>query len=284
MASEFDTPQPISAVIDIVMGDVRIAAGERSDTVVQVQPSDPSKRADVSAAEQTRVDYTGGNLSVKTARRWKSYSPFSGGGSVDVQIALPAASRVTAQAAIAAFRCTGALGECRIKTAVGDLDVEQAVAPKLTTAAGNITVERVSGDADLSTGTGEVRVGEIDGTATIKNSNGATRVAGMTGDLRVKAANGNIDVERSNGSLAAKTAHGDIHLGGVRRGAVVAETGFGEVEIAIADGAAAWLDLNTGYGHLHNNLERAEPPESNDNRVEVRARSGYGDITIRRSA
>jgi DUF4097 and DUF4098 domain-containing protein YvlB len=183
---------------------------------------------------------------------------------------------------VAAFRCTGPLGECRIKTAVGDLDVEQAVEPRLATAAGNINVERVSGDAELSTGTGEVRVGEIDGAATIKNSNGATRVGHITGELRVKAANGDIAVEHSHASLTAKTAHGDIRVGDVRRGSVVAETGFGEVEIAIAEGTAAWLDLNTGYGHLDNSLDRAEPPESDDDRVEVRARSGYGDITIRR--
>ena len=34
----FDTPEPISATIDVVVGDVRISAGDRATTVVEVQP------------------------------------------------------------------------------------------------------------------------------------------------------------------------------------------------------------------------------------------------------
>jgi hypothetical protein len=63
---------------------------------------------------------------------------------------------------------------------------------------------------------------------------------------------------------------------------VIAQTGLGGVDIAIPDGTAAWLDLHTGYGQLRNMLDTAEPAGPDDDRVDVRARSGYGDITIRR--
>jgi hypothetical protein len=81
------------------------------------------------------------------------------------------------------------------------------------------------------------------------------------------------------GSAAVTTGSGE---GGVAR-IVVAETGLGAVEIGIADGSAAWLDLNTHFGHLHNTLEAGGPPGPNDDRVEVRARSAMGDITVHRS-
>ena len=35
----FDTPEPISATIDLAVGDVRISAGDRLDTVVEVHPA-----------------------------------------------------------------------------------------------------------------------------------------------------------------------------------------------------------------------------------------------------
>jgi DUF4097 and DUF4098 domain-containing protein YvlB len=279
---EFETPEPIAAVVDIALGEVRIAASDRVTTRVEVRPSDPARPADVTAAEQTRVEYDSGRLFVKTARRWRSYGPFRDGGSVDVRVALPAASRVTGAGAAAAFRCTGPLGDCRIKTAAGDIHVEQAATARLETSAGDITLERALGDADVRSASGAVRVGEVRGAGVIKSSNGDTRVGAATGDLRVSAANGDIAVERSGASLVAKTAKGDIHLGAAGPGLVVAETGVGGVDIAVPEGTAAWLDLSTGYGQILNALDAAEPPGGDDERVEVRARTASGDITIRR--
>ena len=40
----FDTPEPITATIDLAIGDVRISAGDRGTTVVEVQPSDAVQR------------------------------------------------------------------------------------------------------------------------------------------------------------------------------------------------------------------------------------------------
>ncbi len=277
----FQTPEPISAVIELVVGDVRIAAGQRLDTVVEVRPSDGARLDDVNAAEQTRVEYSGGRLLVKATGRWRSWSPFGYGGSVDVNIELPTGSRVTGASSLGTFRCTGALGDCRIKTA-GEIHVEQAGTVRLMTGLGDINLERASGDAELITASGDVRADEIDGAAVIKNSNGDTRVGEITGELSVKAAHGDIAVARSHASIVAKTAHGDIRVAAAGPGSVVAETGVGGVEIAVPEGTAAWLDLHTGYGQLHNGLDAAQAPQSGADAVEVRARTGYGDITIRR--
>ncbi len=281
--SHFETPQPISVVLELRVADVRVTAGERADTIVQVRPSDSSRRDDVTAAEQTRVEYADGRLLVKGPRRLRELSPFSDGGSVDVDIELPAGSDLSGHAAAGAFRCTGSLGRCELKSSAGQISVDRAARVKLVTA-GDIDVERVTGDAELVTATGDVRAGEIDGSAVIKNANGDTRIGRVGGDLRVKAANGDIAVEDSHGSVSAKTANGRIRIGSIHRGSLVAETANGHVEVGIADGVAAWLDLDTRYGHVRNDLEAAEGPGSADEQVEVRARTGFGDITIRRDA
>lgn len=282
--SEFETPEPITLDIDVLVGEVRIAASDRLTTSVEVRPTDPGRRVDVTAAELTHVEYSDGKLLVKTTRRWRSYSPFSDEGSVDVQIGLPTGSDVNAAAAAGAVRASGSLGACRLKTSVGDIHVDDCATGELKTSAGNIDVERVGGNAEISTSTGGARVGYVGGAAVIKNSNGETRVGEVAGDLRVKAANGGIEIGQVHGSLAAKTANGEIHIGSVARGPVVAETGLGEVAIGIPDGTAAWLDLNTNFGQLRNELDNSGAPGADEVNVEVRARTGYGDITIRRSA
>jgi Putative adhesin len=279
----FETPQPISVSFEVGVGDIRIAASDRPDTTVEVRPSDPSKRADVIAAEQTKVDYAGGRLVVKAPRGWRQFRPWGGHDSIDVLIELPVDSHVEGQAGVAGLSCSGRLGECRYKTGVGDVHVEQAGPVHVRIGAGDVAVDRAFAKTDIATGSGTVRLGTVDGRAVVKNSNGGTWVGGVTGSLRVHAANGRIEVDQSHASVTAKTANGDIRIGGVRGGAVVAETAFGEIEIGIRDGIAAWLDLNTKFGNVQNDLDAADRPGARDEAVEVRAHTSYGDITVGRS-
>jgi hypothetical protein len=277
----FDTPEPIHVTIEIGVGHIRIVASDRNDTVVEVSPSDSEKKGDVAAAEQTQVEYAGGRLLVKAPKGWRHYSFRGGSESIDVEIALPTGSHITAEAGLAAMRCSGRLGECRYKTGAGDIQLDQTGPLHVKTGAGNITVDRVLGPAEITTGSGALQVAGIDGSAVIKNSNGQTWIGDVTGDLRVSSANGEITVDHAYGAVAAKNANGDIRLGEIARGAVVAETGFGKLDVGVREGVAAWLDLSTGFGHVNNNLDAVARPERGEDTVEVRARSGYGDINIR---
>ncbi len=279
----FDTPGPILVTLEIGVGDVRITASDRQDTNVVVRPSDPARKSDVAAAEQTRVEFSPGRLLIKAPKGWRRYTPRGGGESIDVQIDLPAGSQVRGEAGVAALHCTGPLGECRYGIGVGDIQVDQAGPAHLTTGIGDIGVDRVSEHAQISTGSGAVRIGSVLGTAVIKGANGDTRIGDISGDLRVVAANGSITVGHSHAAVVAKTANGDIRLGEVGGGTVVAQTALGKVDIGIREGVAAWLDLNTHFGRVVNELDAAGRPEQGEESVEVRARSSFGDITVRRA-
>ncbi len=280
----FDTPEPISVTLELGVGNIRIAATDRTDATVEIRPTDPAKTADVNAADQTRVEYADGRLLIKAAKGWRQYSFRGGGESVDVQIELPTGSRVQGNGGMAGLRSTGRLGECRWKTGLGEIRLDQAGRVALKTGIGDITVERSVDQAELSTGSGTLRIARIDGAAVIKNSNGDSLIGEVTGDLRVSAANGRISVDRAHATVTARTANGDIRLGEVVHGAVVVETGFGKLDVAIRDGVPAWLDLTTGCGTVHSQLDAAERPHPGEDAVEVRGRSGFGEITIRRAA
>jgi DUF4097 and DUF4098 domain-containing protein YvlB len=281
--SHFQTPQPISVAFELRVADVRVAAGEREDTTVQVRPSDPSRPDDVTACEHTRVEYSDGRLLIKGPRRLREWSPFSDGGSIDVDVELPADSDLSGHVVAGGFRCTGSLGRCELKSSAGEISLDQAAQVKLSTA-GDIRLQRVTGDAEVTTATGDVRAGEIGGSAVIKNANGDTRIGAVGGDLRVKAANGDIDVGASHGSITAKTANGRVRIGSIHRGSLIAETAAGHIEVGIADGVAAWLDLHTHYGNVENGLDATDAPGSADEQVDIRARTGFGDIIVRRQA
>lgn len=280
----FDTPEPITVTVEVGVGDIKLEASERTETVVRVCPSDPAKKDDVDAAEQTRVHYAGGRLQIRAPKGWRRYTPLGGRESIDVKISLPVGSHVRGEAGIAAFRGTGRLGDCRLKTGLGEIRLDRAGLAVLRTGAGDITVDQVADRAEIVTGTGALEVGSIGGTAVLKNSNGDTWVGEVTGELRVNAANGKISVDLARAAVTAKTANGDICLSEVSRGAVRAQTALGKIDIGVLDGVAAWLDLHTRYGSVRNDLEAAEPSEPGEASVEVAARTSFGDITIRRSS
>jgi DUF4097 and DUF4098 domain-containing protein YvlB len=277
----FATPEPIKATLDFSVADVRIVAGERAETTVEVEPADPGDNEDVKAAAKTRVEFADGELLVKgpkyTTKLWGK------GGALHVVIELPAGSRVRGTSSMGDFRVSGRVGDSRFKTSMGNIDLGETARLEANTAMGDVSVGRATGHAEVGTGSGELRIREIDGTAVLKNSNGETRVGEVTGDLRVSTANGDILVDVAHTGVDAKTAAGDIRIGQVVRDAVVLETAVGEIEVGIREGSAAWLVLNTVTGTVHNSLTAADGPGRTDETVEVRARSTTGDIVIRRA-
>jgi hypothetical protein len=279
----YDTPQPISVSVELGVGDLTIRADDRTDTVVEVRPSDPERKADVAAAEQTRVEYAAGRLLVRAPKGWKEYSPWGGNGSVAVTIALPAGSDVQTETGVTALRATGRLGRLDHKSGVGEVLLDETGPLHLKTGAGDVTVTRAVGEVQVTTGTGSIHLGAVDGTAVVKNSNGDTWIDAVTGDTQVNAANGRITVGRAQASVSAKSANGDITLSEVRRGSIHATTAAGRVDVGVLDGVAAWLDLDTKFGAIRSGLDATERPASNEGTVEVRARSSFGDVTVHRA-
>jgi len=281
---EFETPQPIAVTVDLFIGHVEVIASDRTDTVVEVRPTDAAKKDDVRAAQETEVDFAAGSLTVKGPTGWRMYAPPSAwrNPSVDVTIELPVGSRLRGTSHVCRFLVSGALGDCELKTSVGDIQLETAGPLELHTT-GNVTVDRAVSSANITTGTGIVRIRQVDGSAVIKHSNGDTTIGEVAGDLRVNAANGNITVERLSGSVTAKTANGNIRVGDATRGIVQLETSVGELEVGVHQGTAAYLDVNTKMGTLQNLMDSADEPGQSEETVQVYARSSVGNIIIRRA-
>jgi DUF4097 and DUF4098 domain-containing protein YvlB len=258
------TPGPISVTLELGSGDVRIAASDRTDTAIEVRPGNEADESDVKAAKQVRVDYTGGMLRV-TGPKPGAFDFSRKTRSVDVSIELPSDSQVSHDTLAGDVRCAGRLGECRLKTSAGNFWLEQTGPLRLKTGFGHVTADGIAGSAEISTGSGKVQIGEVEGTAVVRSSNGA------------------ISVDRAGAGVDAKTSNGSIRIGEVARGSVVLGTPAGDLEIGIAEGTAARLEVNTGHGHVHNLLEKATRPEEALETVEIRGHTSYGDITIRRS-
>ncbi|MFJ3906025.1 DUF4097 family beta strand repeat-containing protein [Streptomyces sp. NPDC090025] len=275
----FPTPEPITVVLEFDFGNVRLNATTRSDTVVEVLPSTGSEGNDIKAVKETKVSYANGVLTVKGPRR---RSVFGRTGSIDVSVDLPAGSHLQGNAPMGDFIAQGRLGECRVKTSVGTIQLADTGTVDLRASHGDIRVARIAGDADLN-GSGRIDIGEITGTAAVKNGIGETVIGAAAGGLKVNTSMGRVTVGVAEAGVDVRSSHGSITIGELVRGSATLQTSLGGIEIGIREGTAAWLDVHSKVGAVRNSLGPAEGPAEGDETVEIHARTSAGDIVIRRA-
>ncbi|MFI6389957.1 DUF4097 family beta strand repeat-containing protein [Nonomuraea sp. NPDC050540] len=249
--NSFDTPKPIQAAVDLAAGEVRLVAERRADTRVRVNPLDPASDDDATAAGLTEVEYSGGHLKVRTPRQ----------GAVTVEIQLPEGSGLEIDLSAGQVRSHGRLGETRIHSAHGGIQLDQTAG------------------LDVESGSGDVCVAAVEGPAVITMRNGDLCLGEAAGGLRVTTTRGRIEVERAHADVEVTTGEGDVRIGEVARGSVTL-VASGQVEVGVRRGSAARLSLDSTYGAVRNLLEAWPPPEES---VEIHASATFGDVVVQRS-
>ncbi|WP_284741088.1 DUF4097 family beta strand repeat-containing protein [Amycolatopsis sp. RTGN1] len=209
----FATPAPITATLDFAAGRVHLAAGDRTDTTVDVRPADPTRNRDVEAAGRTTVTCADGVLTVH-APRGRNLGP---SGAIAVTVALPSGSHVEAATAGAEFDATGRLGAVTFFGAYHHIKLAEAGSVHLTATDGDIEIGRLDGPADISTARGDIRIADATrGTVRLTTRSGTITVgAGVSATLEAETTHGRIEnTLKNNGSPAlairATTSHGDI--------------------------------------------------------------------------
>lgn len=277
----YSAPGPVSAIVDIVFGDIRFTAADRADTVVEVRPADPGWDLDVKAAREAEVDFADGKLTVKHRQMRLAALFQSRYGRVHVHVLVPAGSEVQGSTSSGSLTVEGPAGFCRLKTPSGDVRVETATGVRTRTVAGDVTIGHVTGDADVS-GNGAVRLHHVEGAATVKNIGGTTRLGEVDGPLRVNSANGDICVDTATGDVNVKTASGDLRVGRIGAGtsSVDLYTPNGDVEIGVPGGIAVALEARATAGRIREHAAGGGGGVRTGHTVKVRARTHGGDITV----
>lgn len=190
----FDTAGPVSVILAIPAGTIRLVATERADTSIEVQAADAGKKRDVKAAAQTAVEYRDGVVRIATAGADRI---LGSSGSLNVTIGLPAGSRFEGRAGAAELRGTGRLGEVAFEGGYRVVELDEAAGARLTAHTGTVRVARLTGPAQISNGMGDITVAEA-----------------VAGKVVLRTGSGNLSVGAAAGvsaTLDASTGHGRIH-------------------------------------------------------------------------
>jgi DUF4097 and DUF4098 domain-containing protein YvlB len=214
---QFTTPAPIATVLELPAGRVRFVAALREDTTVRIVPADPAKSRDVKAASEASVSFDDGVLRIEIAAKNQYFGP---SGAVDVTVELPAGSGVAAKAASVELRGVGRLGDVTVEGAHGEVVFDEAASLRLTAHAGDVSVGRLTGPAEITTGKGDIRIAEA-----------------TSGNLVLSTQAGNITVGAGTGisaSLDAGTTYGRIRNSLKNEGTagltIQATTSYGDID------------------------------------------------------
>jgi len=274
----FATPGAIAATVTVAGAQVRVGASDRTDTVVLVEPIDRASQTDVKVAEKTKIDFSAGQLTVKTT------VPGDKNGSVAITIDLPAGSSLVAYVAHSSVHADGPLGECELHMASSRVQLDRINALEANIAAGEIAVGHIAGRANIEGGAAGVRISEVKGTVKLLTSAGQIWIGDAAADLDLSNGSGGFDIDRADASVTAKTGDGAIRIGRLTRGQAELLNSSGNIEICISEGTAVRVDANSKKGSVRNSIPSQENPGTFDETVTVHAGTRHGDIIIQRAA
>jgi hypothetical protein len=259
----FPAEGPIRLALTLEFGSVRVRTADTGTVTARISPARASRRVDAEAAERTRVRFADGALEIRVPGATRRF--FGSPGSVDLDLVVPTGSSLRVDAGYAEVEVIGTVDGCAVTTSYGDVRVDDTGRLDVDSQGGTVTAGRVAGPAKVSSTYGRIRIREVAGPADLATSSG------------------DLTVTRATADVTARSAYGQISIGEQVRGNASLSGSYGTVTVGIPTGTAAYLDVRSDHGQVRTELERASEPRPDIERAAIRARTSYGDITIRRA-
>ncbi|MFC0106264.1 hypothetical protein [Kibdelosporangium aridum] len=273
----FATPEPITARLTTGGAQVRIAASERSDTVVLVEPVNAASKTDAKVVEKTKVEFSAGALSVETVKAGDK------AGSVAITIELPVGSKLVLNTAWTDVHSDGLLGDCELHMASGRVELDRIAALRGNLSAGSVEVGHIAGTVDIEGGAASVRIGEVEGVVRYQGSSGEVWVGHALSDVDLSGSGGRFDIDRAESSVVARGSDCPIRVGQMTRGQAELLNASGGIEVGISEGTVAWVDAKSTKGAVRSALPSQDNADGFDNKVKIYARTRLDDIVIHRT-
>ena len=268
----FDTPGTPRLRVRNPSGLIVVEAVETDRTTVELEAlrNDEATREAIAKStvelngNEVLVE-VGGGVGFGIGPAWISFgrSP-----QVGVKIVCPLGSELDCSTAAADVSATGSLGEVQVKTASGDVSVEQVAELRVTSASGDVRAGSVEGEARIQTVSGDVRLGSVTGPAS------ATLVSG------------DLAIDEAQSDVSGKTVSGDQRIGAIREGQIKLQSVSGDVRLGVRPGTRMRIDATSTSGDVSSEFDIKDGPsaESSGKEARLQIKTVSGDVEIIRAA
>jgi DUF4097 and DUF4098 domain-containing protein YvlB len=280
MRSEtFSTPGPVRLDLELPAGEIELETAETDETHVELE-SVSGKAGVEEMIAGARIELTRRGdvyqVSVEVRTRHGVWISFSSGpdirlGTPDLRlrISCPKGAELDVRTKSADLRARGEYGKVDIKTASGDINIDQVADTYVKSASGDVHVELVEGLLDVKTVSGDLHVGSV-----ARNAN-------------LQLVSGDVYIGDCGGSVSTNTVSGDQRYEAVVNGRVELRAVSGDIAVGIRRGSRVFIDANTVSGSTSSEFELADAPQAAPDPdaplVEVFAKTVSGDVRLERA-
>jgi hypothetical protein len=269
----FDTPGKTRLRVKNASGLISVDPSETGRTTVELEAlrDDDATRE---AIERATVELNGNEVSVEigvggmgfgVGPAWISFGRTP---QVGIRIRCPEDADLECTTASADVAATGRLGEVEVKTASGDVSVEDVSGLRVQSASGDVRGATIDGEARIQTVSGDVRLGTV------------------TGPVSTTLVSGDFAIKDAHTDLSAKTVSGDQRIGAIREGEIKLQSVSGDVRVGVRPGTRLHIDANSTSGDVSSELDVKDSPSETPSGSEagLQAKTVSGDIEISRAA
>jgi Putative adhesin len=277
----YSTPGPVLLNLDLPVGEIEIETANTEETSVELEAlSGSDSAADLVAGARIEVLKRGDGheVVVEVRPRHGISISFSAGPDIRfgthelrLRVTCPHGASLDIRTKSADVQARGTYGAVEIKTASGDLQLEDAGSVRIKTASGDVHVDRSRANLEVQSVSGDLHAGSVGG------------------DLRAQLVSGDVHARDVGGSISANTVSGDQRFEAVLHGRVELKAISGDVTVGIRRGARVFVDANTVSGSTSSEFElddapvQTPAPSDSDRQVEVFVKTVSGDIRLERA-
>ena len=280
MRSEtFSTPGHVRLDLELPAGAIELETAETDETHVELESASGKASVEEMIAD-ARIELSRRGdvyqVSVEVRTRHGVWISFSSGpdirlGTPDLRlrISCPKGAELDVRTKSADLRARGEYGKVDVKTASGDINIDEAADTYVKSASGDIHVELVDGTLDVKTASGDLHAGSV------------------TRDANLNLVSGDVYIGDCGGSVSTNTVSGDQRYEAVVNGRVELRAVSGDIAVGIRRGSRVFIDANTVSGSTSSEFELADAPQAAPNPdaplVEVFAKTVSGDVRLERA-
>ncbi|MGA2529268.1 MAG: DUF4097 family beta strand repeat-containing protein [Acidimicrobiales bacterium] len=285
----FDTPRAVSLHIDNASGEVEIATHDHARTEIRLVALHPGADVLVKDARITeRSSVRGHEVTVEIphprglAKLWSS-------GGVQVLVKVPNDAELDVSTASASTTAQGRYKGAVIRTASGDIAVEEITgAARIRTASGCVDLGSVGDVADVQSASGDVRIGVAAAGGKVSTASGDVALGRVERPARIRAASGDVRLGEVLQGAEIETVSGQQQVERAAAGDFVMRAVSGDIVVSVVPGSLVRFDAGSMSGNVQSDieLESARPVGASQGGVSelsIQAKTVSGDIYVLRA-
>ena len=264
----FATTGHVALHVTLGGGEVTVEASAEPNVEIDLVPLRDNEATRQAIAEaRIQITNRGDGHEIIVQLQKKSGFVVGRGAKVGVRVRCPRGSDLELRCGSANLDATGTLGKVDVKSASGDVSIED--------------VKRL----EVNTASGDLRVRDVEQALGCRTASGDVAVRRCLGPITAHLVSGDLLVGEAAAGLTVITVSGDVRFDAAGGGGMQVQSVSGDVYLAIKEGERLYIDASSVSGTMSSDLAVGDVPANDGGAVyDVRVRTVSGDLQIARAA